>query len=52
MQNQLAKAAWLMGTHLDAAYQTDTIKAYTLFHNPTDNIALDGIECVFDKRLG
>jgi len=41
-----------MGTHLDAAYQGDGIKAYTLFHNPTDNVALDAAECVFDKRLG
>ena len=52
MQNDLVKAAWLMGTHLDAAYQGDGIKAYTLFHNPTDNVALDAAECVFDKRLG
>ncbi len=52
MQNDVVKAAWLMGTHLDAAYQSDGIKAYTLFHNPTDNMALDAAECVFDKRLG
>ena len=52
MQNDVVKAAWLMGTHLDAAYQGDGIKAYTLFHNPTDNVALDAAECVFDKRLG
>ena len=52
MQNDVVKAAWLMGTHLDTAYQGDGIKAYTLFHNPTDNVALDVAECVFDKRLG
>ncbi|WP_281557667.1 hypothetical protein [Thalassomonas sp. RHCl1] len=52
MKNDLDKAAWLMGTHADAAYQTDTIKAYTLFHNPSDNTGLDVIECAFDKRQG
>ncbi|WP_274055463.1 hypothetical protein [Thalassomonas actiniarum] len=52
MKNDLDKAAWLMGTHADAAYQTDTIKAYTLFHNPSDNTGLDIIECAFDKRQG
>ncbi len=52
MNNDLIKAAWLMGTHLDAAYQGDGIKAYTLFHNPTDKSFLDIAECAFDKRLG
>jgi hypothetical protein len=52
MQNSLNKATWLMGTHLDTAYKGDGIKAYTLFHNPTDNIALDAIECAFDNRQG
>ncbi|WDE08252.1 hypothetical protein SG34_014220 [Thalassomonas viridans] len=52
MKNNLNDAAWLMGTHADAAYQTDTIKAYTLFHNPSDNTGLDVIECAFDKRQG
>lgn len=52
MKNDVIKAAWLMGTHLDTAYQGDGIKAYTLFHNPTDNMALDAVECVFDKRQG
>lgn len=52
MQNELTKAAWLMGTHLDRAYEGDGIKAYTLFHNPTDRVKLDLIECAFDKRLG
>ncbi len=52
MNNDLVKASWLMGTHLDAAYQSDGIKAYTLFHNPTDKAFLDGAECAFDKRAG
>ncbi|SBS28780.1 hypothetical protein MSP8886_01312 [Marinomonas spartinae] len=52
MQNELAKATWLMGTHVDAAYRSDNIQAYTLFHNPSDGKGLDGIECVFDKTLG
>ena len=52
MQNELTKAMWLMGTHLDRAYEGDGIKAYTLFHNPTDYAKLDLIECAFDKRSG
>lgn len=52
MQNDLTKAAWLMGTHTQAAYPSDGVDAYTLFHNPSDNIVLDGIECAFDKRKG
>lgn len=52
MQNDLLKATWLMGTHLDRAYEGDGIKAYTLFHNPTDRAKLDLVECAFDKRLG
>ncbi|XQW85762.1 hypothetical protein ACOYR1_03220 [Thalassotalea piscium] len=52
MLNELDKAAWLMGTHLDTAYQSDSIKAYTLFHNPTDNPGLDLVECAFDKSQG
>ncbi|QUX90115.1 hypothetical protein CYL31_01305 [Marinomonas sp. A3A] len=52
MQNELRKATWLMGTHLDAAYQNDNIQAYTLFHNPTDKFALDVVECAFDRKKG
>lgn len=52
MQNEVDKAAWLMGTHLDTAYKVDGIKAYTLFHNPTDKAFLDLVECTFDKRQG
>ncbi|WP_159819600.1 hypothetical protein [Colwellia sp. 20A7] len=49
MKNDLTKAAWLMGTHVDVAYPGG-IKAYTLFHNPSDNFALDAVECGFDNR--
>ncbi|QLE84787.1 hypothetical protein FLM48_06630 [Shewanella sp. Scap07] len=52
MQNSVTKATWLMGTHLDTAYKGDGIQAYTLFHNPTDSVKLDLVECVFDKRQG
>jgi hypothetical protein len=49
MLNELTKAQWLMGTHLDTAYQSDSIKAYTLFHNPSDKTVRDVYECAFDK---
>ncbi|MCE9686480.1 hypothetical protein LZP73_09675 [Shewanella sp. AS16] len=52
MQNDLLKANWLMGTHLDVAYPEDDFKTYTLFHNPTDRMFYDVVECVFDKRQG
>ena len=52
MQNPLTKASWLMGTHLDVAYPKDDFKVYTLFHNPTDSVFYDVVECVFDKRKG
>jgi hypothetical protein len=53
MQNNLRKAAWLMGTHLEAAYADDAHgidSNYTLFHNPTDGLAKDLVECGFDKQ--
>lgn len=52
MQNNLAKAAWLMGTHLETAYANDDrpIDNYTLFHNPTDGRNRDLFECAFDKQ--
>jgi hypothetical protein len=52
MQNNLTKAAWLMGTHLEAAYadEANTIGSYTLFHNPTDGKGKDLLECAFDKQ--
>ncbi|MEH8018942.1 hypothetical protein MN202_16995 [Rheinheimera muenzenbergensis] len=49
MLNDLNKAAWLMGVHAQTAYSSDTISAYTLFHNPTDGGMLDLTECLFDK---
>lgn len=52
MENNLTKAAWLIGTHVDTAYKSDGIEAYTLFHNPTDKPILDIVECAFDKRQG
>lgn len=52
MQNNLTKATWLMGVHAQAAYSSDSFDRYTLFHNPNDNFALDGIECAYDKRRG
>lgn len=52
MLNELSKATWLMGVHSQVAYPDDDIQNYTLFHNPSDNGALDLLECVFDKRRG
>lgn len=49
MQNDLNKAAWLMGVHAQSAYSADGIAGYTLFHNPSDGWKLDLAECVFDK---
>lgn len=50
MQNDLAKAQWLMGTHLDVASPDANVKEYSLFHNPTDGIKLSDIaECLWDK---
>lgn len=54
MQNNLNKAAWLMGTHLENAYAggTSPLDNYTLFHNPTDGWKQDLLECAYDKRNG
>jgi len=52
MLNNLEKASWLMGAHLDVAYPKDDFKTYTLFHNPTDRLFYDLVECVFDKFGG
>ncbi|MBK9991228.1 MAG: hypothetical protein IPP19_10975 [Verrucomicrobia bacterium] len=50
MQNDLTKASWLMGTHVDVAYSQSDVQEYTLFHNPTDGIALSDVaECLWDK---
>jgi hypothetical protein len=50
MQNDLDKARWLMGTHLDVAYPEANVSEYTLFHNPTDGNPLSDLaECLWDK---
>lgn len=51
MQNNLVKAAWLMGTHVDAAYRADAPDKYTLFHNPSEGGGEDLYECTTDKRF-
>ncbi len=51
MLNELPKATWLMGTHLEAAYQNQSFDDYTLFHNPSDSAGEDIFECGFDKRF-
>ena len=51
MQNNLEKAGWLMGVHLDAAYEEANPKEYTLFHNPSEGKLVDFIECVWDKPV-
>lgn len=52
MQNDLDKAAWLMGVHLETACANGTqgVDNYTLFHNPTDGKRRDFLECGFDKQ--
>ncbi|EKE70565.1 hypothetical protein B3C1_13543 [Gallaecimonas xiamenensis 3-C-1] len=50
MLNELSKATWLMGTHLDTAYKGQSFDDYTLFHNPSDSAKEDLLECGFDKR--
>lgn len=52
MLNDLDKAKWLMGTHLDTAYPKDLPPAYTLFHNPSEGGGLDLYECALDNGLG
>ncbi|WKE66611.1 hypothetical protein PVT67_05005 [Gallaecimonas kandeliae] len=50
MLNELSKATWLMGTHLDTAYKGQSFDDYTLFHNPSDGAGEDLLECGYDKR--
>lgn len=52
MLNDLQKATWLMGTHLDVAYKDDRPDKYTLFHNPSESAPLDFYECINDNGLG
>ena len=49
MNNTLVKATWLMGVHTQVAYRQDGVKAYTLFHNPSDGGGLDLMECIYDN---
>jgi hypothetical protein len=48
MLNNLTKATWLMGSHIEYAYGKN-ISRYTLFHNPTGGPGTDLWECVRDK---
>ncbi|WP_115719652.1 hypothetical protein [Gallaecimonas mangrovi] len=50
MQNDLLKASWLMGTHIEVAYPLDDFKKYTLFHNPTERFCQDIAECLWDRN--
>ncbi|MBP7547617.1 MAG: hypothetical protein KA754_06685, partial [Corallincola sp.] len=52
MMNGFDKAVWLMGVHSQAAYPADQVREYTLVHNPSDGLLLDGVESAFDKRQG
>ena len=50
MLNNLSKATWLMGEHLEHAYGgTSGVNEYTLFHNPTESAMSDLWESVRDK---
>lgn len=52
MLNELTKASWLMGAHLDAAYPEDRPNQYTLLHNPSKGGLPDLYECATDNGLG
>ncbi|WP_431685537.1 hypothetical protein [Hahella sp. NBU794] len=49
MSNDLGKARWLMGVHVDTAYWEDYAKSYTLVYNPTRGAVFDFFECIQDK---
>lgn len=49
MQNNLNKATWLMGAHLDFEYGKSNMKEFTLFHNPSEGFGGDLWESVKDK---
>ena len=49
MQNNLNKATWLMGAHLDFEYGKSTMKEFTLFHNPSIGFGGDFWESAKDK---
>jgi hypothetical protein len=47
--NNLAKATWLMGLHLQAEFKGSKVKEYTLFHNPSVGGVGDSWESLRDK---
>jgi hypothetical protein len=47
--NNLAKATWLMGLHLQAEFGKSKITEYTLFHNPSVGGVGDSWESLRDK---
>ncbi len=49
MLNNLNKATWLMGAHLDAEFGKSKMKEFTLFHNPSNGIVSDLWESARDK---
>lgn len=49
MQNNLNKATWLMGAHLDHEYGKSSLKEFTLFHNPSIGFNGDLWESTKDK---
>ena len=49
MKNNLSKATWLMGSHIDFEYGKSAMKEFTLFHNPSIGFGGDLWESVKDK---
>lgn len=47
--NNLAKAAWLMGAHLEFEFGKTAVREYTLFHNPSTGGPGDTWESIRDK---
>ncbi len=47
--NNLAKATWLMGAHLEFEFGKGSVQEYTLFHNPSIGGVGDTWESVRDK---
>jgi len=47
--NNLTKATWLMGAHLDFEFGKGAVKEYTLFHNPSVGGPGDTWESIRDK---
>jgi hypothetical protein len=49
MLNDLDKATWLMGAHVQVGFANDAAQEYTLFHNPTRGFSSDLWDCISDK---